>query len=92
VAALIPYRYAHGMETKQITVRVPEELVNWVDAEVVAGRARSRAAVVSKALRREARLQAYERDAQILAECGGQPYPDLAGLDAYFSQLPVPPE
>jgi Arc/MetJ-type ribon-helix-helix transcriptional regulator len=64
--------------SKQIAVRLPDELVEFVDEVVGSGRERSRAAVVSKALERERRRVIAERDAQILANTG--PDPELAGL------------
>jgi Arc/MetJ-type ribon-helix-helix transcriptional regulator len=64
--------------SKQIAVRLPDELVEFVDTIVGSGRERSRAAVVSRALERERRRVAAERDAVILAEAG--PDPELAGL------------
>lgn len=61
----------------QIAVRLPDELVAFVDGLVSRGDAPSRAAVVSRALERERRRASAERDAAILAKAG----PD-AGLDA----------
>lgn len=48
-------------------MRLPDELVDFIDAEVSAGRSLSRAAVVSQSLRRAHRLRLAERDAAILA-------------------------
>ena len=67
--------------TKQIAVRLPDELVAFVDAVVKSGGARSRAAVVSRALERERRPAVAARDAEILARTG--PDPKLAGLAEY---------
>jgi len=64
--------------SRQIAVRLSEELVEFVDDVVASGRERSRAAVVSKALERERRRAIAERDAEILAQAG--PDPGLAGL------------
>jgi Arc/MetJ-type ribon-helix-helix transcriptional regulator len=64
--------------SKQIAVRLPDELVEFVDEVVGSGRERSRAAVVSKALARERRRVIAERDAAILTKTG--PDPELAGL------------
>ena len=63
----IPSRYHFGIG-KQITVRLPEDLVAFVDGVVGSGRERSRAAVVSRALERERRRAIAERDAAILSE------------------------
>lgn len=68
----------------QIAVRLPDELVEYVDARVAAGEA-SRAAVVAKALRRYRRQLLAEQDAEIYLREGD--YPDLGGL----AELPVPP-
>ncbi len=62
----IPKRYRSGMTT-QIAVRLPDELVAWVDQQVAEGKTRSRASAVERALRREVRRQLAERDAQIYA-------------------------
>jgi Arc/MetJ-type ribon-helix-helix transcriptional regulator len=51
----------------QIAVRLPEELVEFIDRLVSDGRAPSRAAVVSQALQRERRRELAARDAAILA-------------------------
>ena len=54
----------------QIAVRLPDDLVAFVDDLVSQGDAASRAAVVSRALRRERRRKVAERDAAILASSG----------------------
>jgi Arc/MetJ-type ribon-helix-helix transcriptional regulator len=53
--------------TTQIAVRLPDDLVAFVDQLVNDGRAASRAAVVSRALHRELRREVAARDAAILA-------------------------
>jgi Arc/MetJ-type ribon-helix-helix transcriptional regulator len=67
--------------SKQIAVRLSDDLVEFVDGVVGSGRERSRAAVVSRALERERRRAIAERDAAILAGTG--PDPELAGLTEY---------
>lgn len=67
--------------TTQIAVRLPDRLVALVDREVAAGRAASRAAVVTSALEREVRRMLAERDAAILQEHGAAD--DLDGLVAW---------
>lgn len=57
--------------TKQIAVRLPDDVVAFVDELVAEGRAASRAAVVTKALERERRREVAARDAAILAGAGG---------------------
>lgn len=69
----IPIWDAGGMlvhMTTQIAVRLPDRLVRIVDREVAAGRAPSRAAVVTSALEREVRRLLAEHDAAILQERG----------------------
>lgn len=73
--------------SQQIAVRLPEDLVEFVDRQVQAGTEPSRAAVVTKALERERRRAVAARDAEILA--AGEPYPDLAGLAEFASHLPL---
>ena len=73
----IPSWYRFGMST-QIAVRLPDDLVAFVDDLVSHGDAASRAAVVSRALERERRRKVAERDAVILAGAG--PDADLDSL------------
>ncbi len=54
----------------QIAVRLPDEMVKFLDSVVAAGRAPSRAAVVTSAIEREMRRLLAERDVEIL-ESGG---------------------
>jgi Arc/MetJ-type ribon-helix-helix transcriptional regulator len=54
----------------QIAIRLPDELVAFLDELVKNGDATSRAAVVARALERERRRQTAERDAAILARSG----------------------
>lgn len=51
----------------QIAVRLPDEIVAFLDSEVREHRATSRASLVLRALERERRRQAAARDAEILA-------------------------
>jgi Arc/MetJ-type ribon-helix-helix transcriptional regulator len=64
--------------SQRIAVRLPDEIVEFLDEMVGAGEGQSRAAVVSRALERERRRIAAERDAEILARIG--PDADLVGL------------
>lgn len=64
--------------SKQIAVRLPDDLVEFVDSAVSSGRARSRASVVLQALERERRRAIAEQDAAILART--EPDPELRGL------------
>ena len=72
--------------SKQIAVRLPDDLVQFVDALVDHGDATSRADVVTVALDRERRRRIAERDAAILASASD---PDLDGLAAYAAQVPM---
>lgn len=81
----LPFCYHVGM-SKQIAVRLPEDLVTFVDEVVGSGAERSRAAVVTRALERERRRALAERDARILARTG--PDPEFAGLAEYAARLP----
>ncbi len=56
--------------TMQIAVRLPDEVVEFLDAAVQKGRTPSRAALVTYALEREMRRQAAEGDAEILRRVG----------------------
>lgn len=72
--------------SKQIAVRLPDDLVEFVDELVVAGGGRSRAAVVTRVLERERRRAVAARDAEILARSG--PDPELVGLAEHAVGLP----
>jgi Arc/MetJ-type ribon-helix-helix transcriptional regulator len=72
--------------SKQIAVRLPDELVEFVDDLVDSGVRRSRAGVVAHALERERRRAIAARDAEILARTG--PDPELAGLAKHAARLP----
>ena len=54
----------------QIAIRLPDEMVAFLDQAVAEGKAASRAALVGVALEREMRRQAAESDAAILREQG----------------------
>lgn len=64
--------------SKQITVRLPDDQVDFLDHEVSSGNASSRASAISRALRREQRRRRAERDLLVMADSGDDP--DLAGL------------
>ena len=53
--------------SRQLTVRLPDDLVAFIDARIERGHASSRAAVVAAAIERERRREIAERDATILA-------------------------
>jgi Arc/MetJ-type ribon-helix-helix transcriptional regulator len=75
-----------GMST-QIAVRLPEELVDFIDRLVAEGRAPSRAAVVSAAIQRERRRELAARDAAILAAAGKDD--DLDALAEHAARTPL---
>jgi Arc/MetJ-type ribon-helix-helix transcriptional regulator len=70
-------RYGSGMSV-QMTIRVDDDLAAFVDRAAQAGEG-SRAEVINRALRREIRRRAAERDAQLYATTSD---PDLDS-DAY---------
>lgn len=63
------FRYRFGM-TIQIAVRLPDELVGFLDEQVASGNATSRAAFVATALEREMRRVVAQHDASILRSVG----------------------
>jgi Arc/MetJ-type ribon-helix-helix transcriptional regulator len=77
--------YHTGM-SKQITVRLPDNLVDFIDQRVAVGAVASRAEIVTRALEREYRDFLSARDAEILARTG--PDPDLEAFMQWASQHP----
>jgi Arc/MetJ-type ribon-helix-helix transcriptional regulator len=74
----------------QIAVRLPEELVAFIDRLVDEGRAPSRAVVVSRALHREQRREMAARDAAILAAAAATTdEDDLDGLARHAASVPM---
>ena len=59
-----------GVMTIQIAIRLPDDMVAFLDKSVAAGNAPSRAALVARAVEREMRRQVAEQDATILRERG----------------------
>lgn len=82
----IPARYHPGM-SKQIAVRLPDDVVAFIDEMVERGDANSRAAVVSRALARERRRDIAARDAAILAQHGNDT--DLDKLAEFAAGQPI---
>ncbi|MGH3970957.1 MAG: YlcI/YnfO family protein [Mycobacterium sp.] len=70
----------------QIAVRLPDEIVAFIDQEVGAQHAPSRAAVVVRALERERRRQLAAQDAAILAAAKTD---DMDSLARYAADLPT---
>lgn len=54
----------------QIAVRLPDEMVAFLDTAVASGQAASRAALVTSAVEREMRRLFAERDAELLRDQG----------------------
>lgn len=73
--------------SKQVAVRLPDELVAFVDGLVADGHAPSRAFVVTRALERERRRSVAARDAEILAR--SEPDTDLDALAAHASSIEI---
>ncbi len=73
--------------SRQITVRLPEEQVEFIDAVVASGDAVSRADVVARALERERRRAVALRDVAILT--GSQDDSDLDALAGYVASLEI---
>ena len=72
-----------GVMSTQIAVRLPDEMVAFLDRTVATGLAPSRAALVAAALEREMRRQAAEQDVHVLREDG--PADDLDDLVGWSS-------
>lgn len=73
--------------SRQIAVRLPDELVEFIDDLVVTGRFESRAAVVTRELRRLKRRIEAEQDAEIYRREGDDP--ELVEFVRYTSKLPM---
>ncbi|MBA0123999.1 antitoxin [Haloechinothrix sp. YIM 98757] len=73
--------------TKQIAIRLPDELVEFIDEAVAHGEAASRAELVGQAVERERRREIAARDAAILARTG--PDADLDDLARFAAQTPL---
>ncbi|MDP3973105.1 MAG: hypothetical protein Q8P61_09395 [Candidatus Nanopelagicales bacterium] len=69
----------------QVAVRLPEEIVERMDRLVASGAARSRAAIIARALDHEMRRQDAERDARIYATSR----PEFDGLANWASAQPI---
>jgi Arc/MetJ-type ribon-helix-helix transcriptional regulator len=71
----------------QIAVRLPDEVVEFVDSQVSGGAAKSRAEFIWHAIRREQRRIEAERDLQILIE---QPYDEFDDMHASIARRGYP--
>jgi Arc/MetJ-type ribon-helix-helix transcriptional regulator len=72
---------------RQIAIRLPDEMVDYIDRAVEAGEASSRAALVIAAVDRDRRRRRTEQDVAILAATAANG--DLDELAAYQSQVPM---
>jgi Arc/MetJ-type ribon-helix-helix transcriptional regulator len=75
--------------SKQIAVRLPDDLVEFLDQVVCDGDGSSRAAVVKRALERERRRRIAERDVAILIATADQDDDDMDSLARYASRTPL---
>jgi len=73
--------------TTQIAVRLPDDIVKFVDELVSEGKASSRAAVVNRALERERRRALAARDVAILSGAGDDP--DMESLAEHVAHAPL---
>lgn len=73
--------------SKQIAVRLPEDIVEFVDGLIRDGKADSRAIVVIRALQRERRRSIAARDAAILAHAGTDA--DMDSLADHVARAPL---
>lgn len=66
----------------QIAVRLPDEIVEFVDSQVSSGAAKSRADFIWHAIRREQRRLAAERDLQVLI---AEPYDEFDDMHEHVA-------
>jgi Arc/MetJ-type ribon-helix-helix transcriptional regulator len=66
--------------TIQIAVRLPDEQVQFLDAQIAAGHAGSRAELIARLLAREVRRQQALADIERMRAAGVHGNPDLEGL------------
>lgn len=72
-----------GEVSTQIAVRLPDRMVEFLDAAIADGRAASRAALITSAVEREMRRLLAEADATVLTEQGcADDLDDLVGWTA----------
>ncbi len=73
--------------SKKIAVRLPEDVVDFVDGLVRRGESSSRAAVVTRALEREQRRAVAARDAAIFSRVGKDP--DMDSLTRHVGRAAI---
>ena len=88
---LHPNRVPSPAVSTQIAVRLPDELVAYVDEAVASGRVKSRAELVTRLIERDARRQRAEEDLQRLAEQGALDDDELLAIvkSASATALPI---
>lgn len=74
----------------QIAVRLPDDMVRFIDQLVEKGRGSSRAAIIARALDRERRHETAVHDAAIYAQSGEDA--DMVDLVQFLSGNPVDPD
>lgn len=84
----IPKRYHEEMST-QIAVRLPDDLVAYVDQAVAEGRVKSRAELVTRLIARDARRRRAEEDLQRLIEAGALDDVDAFAMARATSATPL---
>jgi len=72
---------------RQIAVRLPEDIVAFIDKTVAEGHGRSRAGVLVDLLERERRRRRAAEDVAILIATASDP--DLDSLARYAARLPI---
>ncbi|HEV2954023.1 MAG TPA: hypothetical protein VG015_08020 [Candidatus Dormibacteraeota bacterium] len=73
----------------QIAVRLPDDLVAYVDREVAAGRSRSRAALVARLIERDVRRRQAEVDLQLLIERAALHDEELLAIVRSIADTPI---
>lgn len=73
----------------QIAVRLPDDLVAYVDKAVAAGRVRSRADLVARLIERDARRQRAEDDLALLISKGLTDYPEALAIARATAATPI---
>lgn len=84
----IPDWYHHGMSI-QIAVRLPDDLVAYVDQAVASGRVKSRAELVARLLARDARRHRAEQDLQRFAAAGALDDADALAIAVATASTPI---
>jgi Arc/MetJ-type ribon-helix-helix transcriptional regulator len=73
--------------TQQIAVRLPDDIVEFIDQQIADGRASSRADAVKRAVQREKRRILAERDAAIYAAIRNDADPELEAWVDHAAQV-----